>query len=99
MFFSTQDQLVGSLVRLEQMNNYKAAFTGWLQVALVAMNTYQIANRHIVGAIIVGFLISLVWTFNIRSALGCWSERLSYCLGATIGTATGLYLSSLIYMN
>lgn len=78
-------------------NNYKAAFTGWLQVTLVAMNTYQIANRHVVGALIVGFLISLVWTFNIRSALGGWSERLSYCFGASAGTATGLYIAFAMY--
>ena len=90
------ERVVNHLAERE-MNNYKAAFTGWLQVTLVAINTYQIANRHIIGALIVGFLISLVWTFNIRSALGNWHERISYCTGASLGTTTGLYLSIVIY--
>lgn len=75
----------------------KALFTGWLQVALVAINTYQIANKHLLGALVVGFLISLVWTFNVRTALGSWVERLTYCTGAALGVGTGMAITQLIY--
>jgi len=75
----------------------KALLTGWLQVALVAINTYQMANRHVAGALLVGFLISLVWTFNVRTALGNWPERLTYCTGAALGAGTGLLITHLIY--
>ena len=72
--------------------------TAWLQVFLVAMNTWQIANGKWVGALIVGFGISLAWTFNIkRIAIGSWPERLVYSFGAMLGTASGLGLAHLIY--
>ena len=80
------------------MNNLATFFYAWAQVTLICLNTWQIANSKFVGALIVGFLISLVWTFNVRRAvLGCWKTRLIYCVGASCGTATGLSLSLIIY--
>jgi len=70
---------------------------GWLMVTLVSLNTYQIANKQWIGALIVGFAISWVWCFNVKSALGAFSSRLLYCFGATCGTATGLLLAFHIY--
>lgn len=71
----------------------------YIQVLLVVINTWQVANSKIVGAIIVGFLISLVWTFNVkRVAFGEWKTRIIYCLGASLGTATGLTLTHYIYL-
>lgn len=70
----------------------------YLQVMLVVVNTWQVANQKFLGAIIVGFLISLVWTLNVkRVAFGEWSTRLIYCLGASFGTASGLLITQLIY--
>lgn len=70
----------------------------WLQVTLISLNTWQIANGKILGALIVGFSISLVWTFNIehitKSTLG---SKLIYATGASCGTATGLILATYIY--
>lgn len=72
--------------------------TGLIQVALVATNTYQIAHKRYVGALAVGFLISLVWTLNVkRVAFGGWSDRITYATGAMVGTGLGLFISSLIY--
>lgn len=72
--------------------------TGFAQVALVAINTWQIANNKIVGALIVGFLISLVWTFNVRRvAFATNMDRIIYCLGASAGTATGLLITHILY--
>lgn len=72
--------------------------TGLIQVMLVVTNTWQIANEKYLGAIIVGFLISLVWTLNVRAAaFGTIWQRLSYCSGACTGTAIGLLITQLIY--
>jgi len=52
------------------------------------------------GALIVGSLISLVWTFNVkRAAFGDWGTRMIYCTGAMAGTATGLLAAGWIYPN
>lgn len=72
--------------------------TAWLQVFLVAINTWQIANEKYVGALIVGFLISLVWTFNVkRAAFSTTADKLIYSLGASCGTGSGLWLANLLY--
>lgn len=71
----------------------------YLQVMLVVINTWQVAHQKFVGAVIVGFLISLVWTFNIkRIAFGEWETRLTYCLGASLGTASGLIITKSAYL-
>lgn len=77
------------------MRNFLLA---WLQVTLICLNTWQIANEKIAGALIVGFLISLVWTFNVQdiSRSGMWT-KVSYSFGAMFGTGTGLFLSIAIY--
>lgn len=84
--------------RSAQMNNLATFFYAWAQVTLICLNTWQIANCKFVGALIVGFLISLVWTFNVRRAVfGCWKTRIIYAVGASCGTATGLLLSIILY--
>jgi hypothetical protein len=72
--------------------------SGYVQVLLVAVNVYQISHGHYIGALIVGFLISLVWTFNVKSiALGTWTDRIAYSLAAAAGTMTGMALPQLFY--
>jgi hypothetical protein len=69
-----------------------------MQVALVAINTWQISHGKMVGAIVVGFLISLVWTLNVsKAAFACWRTRLIYCSGASAGTLGGILIAKLIY--
>lgn len=79
------------------MKILKPFLFGLLQVTLVSLNTYQISKFYLVGAFIVGFLISLTWTFNVRTALGTWRDRLSYSTGAAVGTLTGMYMGKLLY--
>ena len=65
---------------------------------LVALNTWQIANGKFLGALVVGFGISLAWTFNIkRIAIGNWPERIVYSTGACAGTASGILIANWIY--
>lgn len=61
-------------------------------VALTAANVYQLSHGHVVGAGIVGYLISLLWFYNAREAAR--SELplagLVYAAGAGMGTVAGL---------
>jgi len=83
---------------LNRSSQIKLFFRAVLQVTLVALNTYQVANGHYIGAIIVGFLISLVWTFNVKSAaFGSIIDKLIYATGAAVGTGIGLLFSTFIY--
>lgn len=63
-----------------------------LQIFFVSVNTILISREMIIQAGICGFLLSLVWTFNIkRIAIASWGERISYCLGAGLGTSGGIF--------
>lgn len=76
------------------MNPYLALFArGWLQVSLVAFSTVAIARGDYPASAMSGFLISLVWFFNARAAgrdTARWEAAVSYALGATCGTLTGM---------
>lgn len=85
--------------------NLELFLTGLLQVILVCLNTYQIAMFAktkelimLVGIVIVGFLISFIWTFNVKKvAFGDMYNRICYASGAATGSAVGVYLGSIIY--
>ena len=88
---------MASPVRLGQM--IRTLLYAYSQVMLVVINTLQVAHQKFFEAIIVGFLISLVWTFNIkRIAFGEWKTRLTYCLGASLWTASGLIITQSAYL-
>lgn len=66
-------------------------FSSLLQIFFVSVNTIMISKELVIQAGICGFLLSLIWTFNIRRiGLASWGERISYCLGAGIGTSSGI---------
>ena len=76
----------------------RAAFLGWLQVSLVSLNTYQIANGKALGALFVGFLIALIWTSNVRNVVQSgWWVRIAYAFGASLGALTGIHVASAMY--
>jgi len=71
--------------------------TGLVQVYFVAINTYFISKSYYVGAFIVSFIISLIWSFNVkRIAFGRTKDRLLYAAGAALGTALGMITSHII---
>jgi hypothetical protein len=73
------------------MNNIKLFFSAMLQIFLVSTNTYLVANGFMLSAGIIGFLLSWVWSWNIkRIAISSNTERFIYCLGAGIGTTLGV---------
>lgn len=71
--------------------------TGFVQVALVSLNTVLLSKGQTGPSILVAFLISYVWTFNVkRAAFGSQVEKLIYSAGAASGAAVGLYIAGLL---
>lgn len=71
--------------------------TGFLQVFFVAINTWLITKQQYIGVIIVSFLISFIWSFNVKKvAFGTLKDRLVYSLGAAIGGLTGLFIGQFL---
>jgi hypothetical protein len=66
---------------------------GFLLVALVAMNTRQVASGQYGGAFICGGLISLVWWSNSsKHREDIQGAGPVYAFGAAVGTITGMWL-------
>ncbi len=71
--------------------------TGFLQVFFVAINTYLITKEYYLGVLIVSFLISFIWSFNVKKvAFGTNRDRVIYSLGASFGGLSGLIIGKII---
>lgn len=71
--------------------------SAFVQVGLVACNVMFIAAGQAIPMIIVGFLISMLWSFNIKKiAFGSVWDRIWYAIGAGLGTYVGYLISHLI---
>jgi hypothetical protein len=83
--------------RKHKFDNLQLFTTGFIQVYFVAVNTYFIANEMYLGVLIAAFMISLIWSFNVKKvAFGSTTDRVVYALGASIGCLAGLWSSSFI---
>lgn len=73
---------------------YGLFLTALCQVTFVAMNVTFIANRQVIPMLLTGFMISLIWTLNVkRVAFGGWTDRFVYAFGAMAGTGLGFVIS------
>jgi hypothetical protein len=73
--------------------------TGFMQVFFVAVNTFFISKEYYVGVFICGFIISMIWSWNVKKiAFGTNKERFIYALGAGLGSLFGL-ISSVIFLK
>jgi len=74
--------------------------TGFIQVFFVAVNTYFLANTYFIGVFTTSFMISMVWSYNVKKvAFGGTRDRIAYSLGAAFGSVVGLASSySLLLM-
>ena len=71
--------------------NASLFITGFLQVFCVTIQTWFIAQSYIPGIIVVGFLISFIWSFNVkRIAFGGMVDRVVYSAGASAGATVGI---------
>jgi hypothetical protein len=77
---------------------YLALFTtGFVQVFFVVANTYFVAKLFYFGIATASFLISWIWTYNIRRiAAGTITERIVYSTGAMCGSLLSVFISKLI---
>ena len=72
-------------------------FQSFFQVGLVSISTILITKHLYFGIFIVGFLISLLWTFNVsRIAVSTIKQKLTYSLGAGTGAVCGVLLTQLL---
>jgi hypothetical protein len=77
--------------------HFKLFMSSTVQIFLVSCNTYLIANSFVIPSFFVGFLLSFIWSYNIkRIAISTQKERIIYCLGAGTGTSLGVLLMSLL---
>ena len=68
--------------------------TGFIQVALIAVNQWFVSKGAITAATVVGFGISLTWTWNVKKvAFGNNWDRIIYSTGAAVGTLSGLLIA------
>jgi multidrug transporter EmrE-like cation transporter len=69
----------------------RSFLTGLIQVFLVAYQTRQISHgAKLLSIFLVAIGISLVWVFNVRSAVGSIQAGISYALAAGIGTVLAM---------
>ena len=80
-----------------QMKRATLFLTGLVQVYFIAINTYFIAQKYLIGAFMASFTISFIWSFNVKNvAFGTTKDRLAYSAGAAIGTVLGILTSATI---
>lgn len=79
-------------------NKIKLFGTGFGQVFLVSVNTWLIAHELLAAVAVVGFGISILWSFNVKSvAFGGWPDRLLYSAGASIGGLIGVLTAMYLF--
>ena len=79
-------------------NSITLLYTGFLQVFFVAINTYFISTQNLFGAVVAGFVISLIWSFNVKKiAFGNLRDRIIYAFGAGLGSVSGLGVSIVFF--
>jgi hypothetical protein len=71
----------------------KLFFRAYLQTAMVSISTIMISKEILVGVFLVGFTLSLLWTFNISTlAFSTTKQKLIYSLGAGLGSMSGVLI-------
>lgn len=70
---------------------------GFLQVFFVSAQTWFVARSFWPGVAAGGFMISFLWTLNVKSmAFGGWIDRTVYAGGAMLGALFGLAFGKVI---
>ena len=82
------------------MKNLLLFGTGFLQVFLISAQTWFISKSNYMFILVGGFLISFVWTINVKKiAFGNWPGRIIYSVGASIGALSGIFLAKIFTGN
>jgi hypothetical protein len=76
--------------------NMRIFFQSFFQVGLVSISTILITKHLYFGIFILGFLISLLWSFNVsKIAVSTINKKITYSLGAGIGAVCGVLITNL----
>lgn len=76
----------------------KLFLTAFMQVFLVSANTYFIAKLFYPGIVVAGFMISYLWTGNVKKiSISGYKERFIYASGACFGGLSGVLLSMIFF--
>lgn len=68
----------------------------FIQVFLVSVNTYFIAQVQYAGVLIAAFGISYVWSHNVKKvAFGSEIMRIIYASGAACGAVAGVWVAQM----
>jgi len=82
---------------MNKISHIKLAATGFLQVFFVSISTYMISHGQYIGAFIAAFMISYIWSINVKKiSIASRTEQIIYSLGAATGCIAGLFLSQFI---
>lgn len=74
----------------EQRSRMQLALTAFAQVFFVGANTAFISHYALLGNLLTAFMISWIWTFNVkRVAFGDKADRMFYAGGAAVGSVVG----------
>jgi hypothetical protein len=80
------------------INKIKLFITAFCQVLFVSANVFFISKENIIGILISSFMISFIWTFNVKKiAFGSFVDKIIYAIGAALGCVAGFYLSKIVY--
>ncbi len=72
-------------------------FQAFIQVYLVCLNTYFISKGIIIGIAIASYLISYVWSLNVKKiSTSTTFERNVYAAGASVGGVLGYLTGQII---
>ena len=75
------------------MTGLRTFLRGFVLVALVSLNTRQVASGRYLGAFVIGGLISAVWWSNSSAKRETFTGAAAlYAFGAACGTVLGMYL-------
>lgn len=71
----------------------KTFLTSFVQIGLVAVNTYFIQQLNYIAIFIVSVLISIMWCYNVaKVSVSTINQKLTYSLGAGCGAVSGLLI-------
>lgn len=80
------------------MVHFKTFLASFLQIGLVAINTFFVTKLNFHAVFIVSCCISLLWALNVsRVAISTFSQKIVYALGAGFGAVTGLFIISKLF--
>lgn len=75
----------------------KLFFRAYFQTTMVAISTIMISKQILVGVFLVGFLVSILWTFNVSTlAFSTTKQKLMYSFGAGLGSMSGVIFFNLL---